>query len=43
MFEQIGMAYRHVFVIKMHEIDTAAEAYLELFQTYMSELFCENN
>ena len=26
----------------MHDIDTAAEAYLEPFQTYMMEAFCEN-
>ena len=26
----------------MHEIDTAAEEYLKLFQTYMIEIFCEN-
>ena len=31
------------FLIKMHEIDTAAEVYLEPFQTYMIELFCKNN
>ena len=45
IFEQIGigMAYLHVFLITMHEIDTAAEVYLELFQTYMLELFCENS
>ena len=39
----IGMAYSHVFLITMHEIDAAAEAYLELFQTYMLELFCKNS
>ena len=27
----------------MHEIDTAAEVYLESFQTYMIEIFCENS
>ena len=27
----------------MHEIDTAAEVHLELFQTYMFEIFCENS
>ena len=45
MFEQIGIgiAYLHVFLITMHETDTAAEVYLELFQTYMLELFCENS
>ena len=26
----------------MHEIDTTAAVYLEPFQTYMIELFCEN-
>ena len=42
MFEQIGisMAYIHVFfLVTMHEIDTAAEVYLELSQTYMLKLF----
>ena len=45
IFEQsgIGMAYLHVFLIIMHKIDTAAEVYLELFQIYMLELFCENS
>ena len=44
-FEQvgIGMAYLRVFLITVHEIDTAAEVYLEPFQTYMIELFCENS
>ena len=44
VFEQIGigMAYLHVFLITMHEIDTAAEVYLEPFQTYLIELFCKN-
>ena len=44
-FEQIGiaMAYLHVFLITMHEIDTAAEVYLEPFPTYMFELFCKNS
>ena len=27
----------------MHEIDTAAEVQLELFQTYMIEIFCESS
>ena len=27
----------------MHEIDTAAELYLEPVQTYMTEIFCENS
>ena len=31
----ISMAYLHVFLIAMYKIDTAAEVYLELFQTYM--------
>ena len=41
IFEQIGigMAYLHVFLITMYEIDTAAEMYLEPFSTYMFELF----
>ena len=39
----IGMAYLHVFLTTMHEIDTAAEVYLELFQKYMFVLFCENS
>ena len=44
VFEQIGigMPYLHVFLITMHEIDTAAEVYLEPFQTYLIELFCKN-
>ena len=44
IFEQIGigMAYLHIFLITMHEINTA-EVYLKLFQTYMLELFCENS
>ena len=38
-FEQIGiaMAYLHVFLITMHEIDTAAEVYLEPFLTHIFE------
>ena len=42
-FEQIGigMAYLHDFLIAMHEIDTAAEMYLEPFPTYMFELFLQ--
>ena len=39
----IGMVYLHVFLITMHETDTAAEVYLEPFQTYMLKLFCENS
>ena len=33
MFEhiRIGMLYLHIFLITMHEIDTAAEVYLESF------------
>ena len=31
------------FLIAMHEIDTAAEVQLELFQTYMIEIFCESS
>ena len=31
------------FLITMHEIDTAAEVQLELFQTYMIEIFCESS
>ena len=27
----------------MHGIDTAADVYLEPFQTYMIEIFCENS
>ena len=43
--EQIGisMAYLHVFLIAMHEIDTAEKLYLEHFQIYILELFCENS
>ena len=29
------------FLVTMHEIDTAAEVYFELFQTYMIDIFCE--
>ena len=45
IFGQIGiaMAYPHVSLITMHKTDTAVEVYLELFQTYMLELFCENS
>ena len=45
IFEQtgIGMAYLQGFFITMHETDTAAEVYLEPFQTYMIEHFCENS
>ena len=45
IFEQIGigMLYLHIFLIAMHEIDTAAEVYLEPFQTYMIKIFCENS
>ena len=41
MFEQIGIdiACLHVFLIKMPKTNTASEAYLELFQTHMLELF----
>ena len=35
------MAYLHVFLITVYEIDAAAEVYLELFQTYMLELFAK--
>ena len=39
-FEQIGiaMAYVYAFLSTMHEIDTAAEMYLEPFLTYIFEL-----
>ena len=37
------MVYLHVFLITIHEIDTAAEVYVEIFQTYVLELFCENS
>ena len=37
----IGMAYLHVFLITMHEIDKAAEVYLEPFQIYMIGLFAK--
>ena len=42
-FEQkgIGIAYIHVSLIAMHEIDGAAEMYLEPFPTYMFELFLQ--
>ena len=35
------MAYPHVFLITMHETDTAAGMYLEPFPTYMFELFLQ--
>ena len=35
------MAYLMIFFITMHEIDTAAEVYLEPFPTYKFELFCK--
>ena len=38
---RIGMLYLHIFLITMHEIDTAAEVYLESFLTYMFELFLQ--
>ena len=31
------------FLITMHEIDAAAEVYLEPFQTYMIGIFCETS
>ena len=31
------------FLITVREIDTVAEVYLEPFQTYMTESFCENS
>ena len=33
------MLYLHIFLITMHQIDTAAEVPLEPFQTYMIEIF----
>ena len=33
----------HIFLITMHEIDTAAEVYLEPFQTHMIDIFCESS
>ena len=30
----VAILYLHMFLITMHEIDTAAEVYLETFQTY---------
>ena len=35
------MAYLHDFLIAVRETDTPAEVYLEPFQIYMIELFCE--
>ena len=37
IFEQISidMAYLHIFLIALNKEDTAAEMYLELFQTYV--------
>ena len=45
LFEQIGidMLSIHIFLIKMHEVDTTAEVYLEPFQTYMIGIFCEKS
>ena len=45
IFEEIGigMLTFTFFSITMHGIDTAAEVYLEPFQTYMIEIFCENS
>ena len=37
------MAYVHVFLMIMHEIDAAAEVYLEPFSTNMIKLFCQNS
>ena len=37
------MLYLHVFLVIMHEIDTAAEVYLEPFQIYMIGIFCEKS
>ena len=39
IFEQtsIDMAYLHIFLIALNKEDTAAEMYLELFQTYVLE------
>ena len=36
IFQQAGsgMTYRYVFLITIHEIDKAAQLYLEPFQTY---------
>ena len=31
------------FLITVHEIGTAGEVYLERFQTYITELCCENS
>ena len=41
IFKLIGidMLYLHIFLITMHQIDTAAEVPLEPFQTYMIEIF----
>ena len=43
IFEQIciGMLYLHILLITMYEADTAAEVYLEPFETYMIEIFYE--
>ena len=37
------MAYLHVILITMFELDTAADVYLELFQTYGPKIFWENS
>ena len=44
IFEQVGIGMAYIFtffLITMHEIDTAAEVYLEPFLTYMFELFLQ--
>ena len=35
--------FPHVFLVIVHEIDTAAEVYLEPFQIYMIGIFCEKS
>ena len=30
-------------LIRMHEIDTATEVHIEPFQTYITDIFCENS
>ena len=35
----VWLSYLHGFFVTMHDIDTAVEVYLKLFQPYMIEFF----
>ena len=43
LIAEVTFKYLHVFLIAMHEIASAAEVYLEPFQTYVIEILCENS